>query len=245
MSESNPLKFHGSLGEYELVQTADGSSTVFSEAFEEACHSSHGAKKETRYIYVEGCDIVKNNATSIFEVGFGVGLGWQETIAVHDHFTFYSTELDEKLVLWAQQEFKLFDSLIKKENYYEGKKKNSTAIILIGDARKTIHEFSFHKLFDAIYQDAFSPKRCPSLWTVEWFEDLIKLSSDEVILSTYSASSGVKKALFNAGWIIEERMGFASKRSATRAFRKGDMDSQLIKKLENPKIFPKRDSDIT
>jgi tRNA U34 5-methylaminomethyl-2-thiouridine-forming methyltransferase MnmC len=244
MNESKPLKFIGSLGEYELIETADGSATVYSSAFQEACHSNHGAIKETNYIYVEGCEIIKNNVDTVFEVGFGVGTGWQETIAIHDRFTFYSTELDEKLIYWAQEKFNLFDSLEKKDNYLLGKKKNSKAIILLGDARKTIHEYKFHKPFDAIYQDAFSPKRCPSLWTVEWFEDLLKLSSEKVVLSTYSASSRVKKALFAAGWSIEEREGFASKRSATRAFRKLEMDDRLILKLQNPKISPMRDSDL-
>lgn len=244
MNDANPLKFHGSLGEYELIQTSDGSTTVFSQAFDEACHSNHGAQKETRYIYLDGCEILKNKVDTIFEVGFGIGIGWQETIAVHDNFTFYSTELDEKLVYWAQDHYKLFDSLEKVGDNLLGKKKNSKAIILIGDARKTIHEYKFHKPFGAIYQDAFSPKRCPELWTQEWFEDLIKLSSKDVILSTYSASSRVKKALFCAGWSVEERIGFASKRSATRAFRNLEMDDQLLKKLENTKITPMRDSDI-
>ena len=42
MDNSNPLKFNGSLGEYEIIETSDGSTTVFSGAFNEACHSSHG-----------------------------------------------------------------------------------------------------------------------------------------------------------------------------------------------------------
>jgi len=238
------LKFQGSLGEYKLQVTADGSPTAHSEAFNESCHSSHGAASETRYIYIEGCEIADKKPLCIFEVGFGLGTGWQETIKIHDNFIFYSTELDEKLVYWSQKQFNLFDSLTKKENLLIGKKKNSKAIILLGDARDTVKNFEFEYKFDAIYQDAFSPKRNPSLWTTEWFKTLLNLSSESVILSTYSASSRIKKSLFCAGWILEERRGFLGKRSSTRAFQKGEMTDQLLTKLSNPKITPLSDSEL-
>lgn len=242
--EVNLSKFRGSLGDYEVQETSDGSATVFSKFFNEACHSHHGAETETRYIYVDGCEVVSRKCKTIFEVGFGVGTGWAETIKVHDNFLFYSTELDEDLVYWAQENNKLFDSLEKEGDVLIGKKKNATCIILLGDARKTVSSYKFKDPFNAIYQDAFSPKRNPTLWTQEWFELLLKLSDKDAILSTYSASSRVKKALFVAGWKIEERKGFAAKRSSTRAFREGEIDAQLIEKISNPKIEPLTDSSI-
>lgn len=241
MADHTPKTFNGSLGNYQVIRTSDGSTTVFSSAFNEACHSGHGAEAETRYIYIDGCEIVERNTSCIFEVGFGIGTGWSETVKVHDNFIFYSTELDEELVLWSQDKFNHFDNLEKVDDHYIGHKKNAKAVILIGDARERINNFKFEKPFQAIYQDAFSPKRSPTLWTEEWFSHLLRLSDPEVILSTYSASSGVKKALYTAGWIIEERLGFASKRSSTRAFLKGEMSDQLISKLKNPKIQALRD----
>jgi len=76
---------------------------------------------------------------------------------------------------------------------------------------------------------------------VEWFEDLKKHSHPEVVLSTYSASSSIRKALMQAGWVVEERQGFAGKRSSTRAFLKGIMSEGLIRKLSSDKIKPVRD----
>lgn len=238
------MKFDGSLGEYEIIKTEDGSFSLFSKAFNEGCHSSHGAATETRYIYVDGCEVKDRKVNCIFEVGFATGLGFIETYKVLDEFLFYSTELDEKLVLWANEKNKIFDSFEKVDNTYVGIKGKARAIILIGDARETIKNYSFEKPFQAIYQDAFSPKRNPTLWTKEWFTDLKELSSEEVILSTYSASSRVKKALFSAGWIVEEREGFAFKRSSTRGFLKGEHEDQLLKKLQNPKVLPYSDSEI-
>ena len=238
----NTLKFEGTLGEYSVIETSDGSPTLYSSAFEEACHSNHGAETETQYIYIEGCEVPERKPKSIFEVGFGLGVGFRETYKSHGgEFIFYSTELDEKLILWSQENYKTFDSLEKVDNTYVGIKGNSKAVILLGDARKTILDYKFELPFEAIYQDAFSPKRNPTLWTEEWFKDLKNLSSKDVILSTYSASSRVKKSLFTAGWIVEERAGFASKRSATRAFRKGEIEDQLLEKLMNPKVEPLKD----
>ena len=238
------MKFDGSLGEYEVIETEDGSLSLFSKAFNEGCHSSHGAATETRYIYVDGCEVKDRKVKCIFEVGFATGLGFIETYKVLDEFLFYSTELDEKLVLWANEKNKIFDSFEKVGNTYVGIKGKARAVILIGDARETIKNYSFEKPFQAIYQDAFSPKRNPTLWTKEWFTDLKELSAEEVILSTYSASSRVKKALFSAGWIVEEREGFAFKRSSTRGFLKGEHEDQLLKKLQNPKVLPYSDSEI-
>jgi tRNA U34 5-methylaminomethyl-2-thiouridine-forming methyltransferase MnmC len=238
------LKFVGSLGEYKIIETEDGSLSLFSEAFNEGCHSSHGAATETRYIYVDGCEVKDRSVNCIFEVGFATGLGFIETAKVLDEFLFYSTELDEKLVIWANENNKIFDTFEKVGNNYIGTKGRAKAIILIGDARETIKNYSFDRPFQAIYQDAFSPKRNPTLWTKEWFTDLKELSSEEVILSTYSASSRVKKALFSAGWIVEEREGFAFKRSSTRGFLKGEHEDQLLKKLQNPKVLPYSDSEI-
>ncbi len=244
MIKGKALKFRGNLGEYELQITGDGSPTLHSEAFNESCHSNHGAASETRYIYVDGCEVLKRKPRCIFEVGFGLGTGWQESVKVHDDFIFYSTELDEKLVYWAQEQYKLFDKLVKENDVLIGTKKQAKAVILLGDARETVKSYKFERKFDAIYQDAFSPKRNPSLWTMEWFKTLLNLSSESVILSTYSASSRIKKSLFSAGWVLEEREGFMGKRSSTRAFRKGEMSDQLFKKLSNPKITPMSDSEL-
>ena len=51
------LILKGSLGNYHLVETEDQSQTLYSEAFGEACHSTHGARAETREIYLEGCHL--------------------------------------------------------------------------------------------------------------------------------------------------------------------------------------------
>ena len=64
--------------DYRFVETEDGTKTLFSERFGEACHSTTGAKSETLLHYIHGCEITekaKQNSLSILEVGFGLGVG--------------------------------------------------------------------------------------------------------------------------------------------------------------------------
>lgn len=234
------MEFIGKLGTYKLIETADGHPTLFSSHFNEACHSLDGAKAETLYNFIEGCKLEylcgKFKEINILEVGFGTGIGFKTTrdyFAKYfpDHtFNFTSLELDPSLVEWSNL------GLLKTEKGYIGQNLE----VLIGDARVTLSKLKF-KNFHAIFQDPFSPKKNPRLWALEWFSEIKKHCHIEAVLSTYSASSSIRKALMEAGWIVEERAGFSSKRSSTRAYLQGAMTEQLIKKLSSPKIKPVRD----
>jgi chorismate dehydratase len=85
--------------------------------------------------------------------------------------------------------------------------------------------------FHAIFQDAFSPNKNQTLWTVEWFHFLKKESYHNVALSTYSASVSIRKSLVVAGWIIENHKGYSLKRSMTTASLTGVIDDLLLDQL--------------
>ena len=76
-------QFNGKLGTYKVIETADGTPTLFSSHFDEACHSLHGAVAETLYNFIEGCDLdilaKKYSPLNILEVGFGTGTGFKLT----------------------------------------------------------------------------------------------------------------------------------------------------------------------
>lgn len=58
--------------------------------------------------------------------------------------------------------------------------------------------------FDIIYQDAFSPKKNPLLWTKEYFENIRDISSDDAVLTTYSTATPVRMALWENGFKLYE-----------------------------------------
>ena len=232
-------KFTGNLGDYIIIPTQDQSITLRSCYFDENCHSTAGAYQETLYNYVDGCQIVtkaqKQKAINILEVGFGAGIGLQATIECLNQLPFpvalkfYSLELDPALISWAQQhcQYQTFHypkpaqlQLCQRNGieFYHAKLNQSEISIILGDALQTLPLFlNTLPLFDAIYQDPFSPVKNPTLWSENWFRLLRQCSHPQTILSTYSCASAVKKALQAAGWKIEEVAGFATKKSSLRA----------------------------
>ena len=58
--------------------------------------------------------------------------------------------------------------------------------------------------FDIIWQDAFSPRKNPDLWSADWFDKLKKSASPDAHLFTYSVAGTVKEALTTSGWQYEK-----------------------------------------
>lgn len=261
--------FQGLIGKYQVIKTDDDSLTLFSEAFNEACHSTSGAREETLYNYIHGCELIEkaqnNQDLCVFEVGLGLGLGYQLTInslpeSYAGKITFITTEIDPGLITWCKANTPLKEDLCSFYPSYrdlqevpmgelitmQAEKNGHRLIVLIGNARVSVplaiqEDLLNEAKVDAIFQDPFSPKRNPTLWTVEWFELLKSFSKPEIILSTYSASSSIRKALIEAGFVLENRKGFGTKRTATRAFLKGETPLELTESLSRSPAPPFRD----
>lgn len=228
------------LKNYSKITTEDGSSTFFSEVYAEACHSTSGAKTETQTHYIKGCEVDKRAASSkqlnIFEVGFGVGIGFTESMNIckeHNCFlNFISTEIDPQLTEAVLIE--LGFKFQKNNDYFISKGEGYKLIILNGNARESIKNISniFSEKFNAIYQDAFSPKRNSILWTTQWFTDLKTIAASDCIMSTYSSSSSVRKSMMAAGWFLYHGVKFGPKRSSTRARLTGETELDIIERMK-------------
>jgi len=59
----------------QIINTKDGSQTLYIAEMDEQYHSTNGAITESNYVYIEkGYMFNKSKNTTIFEVGFGTGL---------------------------------------------------------------------------------------------------------------------------------------------------------------------------
>lgn len=226
---------------YKWVKTDDGSCTLHSEIFGEACHSTSGAKEETLLHYLDGCEVasrlLRYSPFQILEVGFGLGLGFLttlETLGTEHPWHFVSMEIDLDLVKWFLEENQHL-LIIKNAKWISpqlvsSKVDNLELTIIIGDARVELPRFLDGSMFEfhAIFQDAFSPKRNPTLWTVEWFTLLKQYSHSDCLLSTYSASSSIRKSLIESGWKVRKGHKFGPKRSSTRAALTGQSDEDIL-----------------
>ena len=104
--------------------------------------------------------------------------------------------------------------------HYRSKWENIELIILCGNATESINDlpqYLENKTFHAIFQDAFSPRKNPQLWTQQWFRTLHSFSHQECIMSTYCSSKGPREAMISAGWEIKARPGFGRKKHSTVA----------------------------
>ena len=228
-----------------MVKTEDGSYTLFSEKFQEACHSTSGARSETLLHYFHGCEVpskLEEGPIQILEVGFGLGIGFLATfdeiqkLGLRSKWSFLSVELDRDLLEWFRLQHAnhhFLKNLEWREDALVCADENCELTILAGNARQTLPLYlkEHLSLFDVIYQDAFSPKKNPILWTKEWFELLRTHSRPGVIMSTYSASSSIRKSMIEAGWKLYEGDRFGPKRSSTRARLLGETSEVIMDRL--------------
>ena len=249
------MDFEGKLGKYKIIETLDQTKTLWSEYFNEAFHNLFGAYEETLYNYISGCHIENQFQSSqsvhVLDVGCGLGIGLKAFIDQFQKYkspgrnhSYTSMELDEDLFLWSVQETFPNYTFLKIDHTYICQVDELVITIYIGDGRKTLPE-AFHKgflpQFTAIFQDAFSPKQNPALWTVEWFNDLLMMSSPEVYLSTYSSSVSVRKSMIAAGWKVMNIKGFGQKRTMTKARIMGESDQSVVLELSRSPALELRD----
>lgn len=70
----------------------------------------------------------------------------------------------------------------------------------IDDAR---HELLYDKnIYNFIFLDAFTPAKCPALWSLEFFKLLFEHLDENGMIMTYSNSAAVRNAFINAGFFV-------------------------------------------
>ncbi len=75
---------------------------------------------------------------------------------------------------------------------------------VISDARYFIK--NDNNVYNLIFLDAFSPNKCPCLWTYDFFKCLYERLDDNGMLLTYSTSASVRNAMVQAGFFIGNNM---------------------------------------
>jgi tRNA U34 5-methylaminomethyl-2-thiouridine-forming methyltransferase MnmC len=201
----------------------------------------------------------QKNVLCVLEVGFGYGLGYErtcyhlETLPDHQrpYLVYVALEKEPALIQWGKKHFKVHDGsgssypslcdILETPWGFRSQSPQGCLYVIIGDARKTLRSLpeivsisSFlkekHFQADCLYQDAFSPKKHPQLWSVEWFRELKTYCHEDVLLSTFSGANRVRKSLLEAGWFVYQGLQFGSKRSSTRAGLQAPSDMHILEK---------------
>ncbi len=196
--------------------TEDGSFTFFSDEFGETFHSKQGAKEEALQKFAIATNLAEQAQTGhlrLLDICYGLGYntaGALETIGLTNpacRVDLYGLELDQSvpqaaiappmIEIWSSPTQAMLSGLAYQQRYTT---EQLTATLLIGDARQTIQTL-IQKGFqaDAIFFDPFSPRRCPQLWTVEFFARVVRCLAPNGLLATYSRSASVRSAMQLAG----------------------------------------------
>lgn len=199
--------------------TDDGSFTFFSEEFGETFHSRQGAKAEAFFKFAQATDLaVKAKRDRVYLLDICYGLGYNTAAALETiwainpdcYVELCGLELDETvpraaivsafLDLWSQPVQSTLETIAVQHQHETPHLK---ARLILGDARQTIQHLD-HLTFraDAVFFDPFSPRRCPQLWTVEFFKQVALCLASDGKLATYSRSASVRSAMLSAGLAI-------------------------------------------
>ncbi|TAF05643.1 MAG: hypothetical protein EAZ77_13725 [Nostocales cyanobacterium] len=204
---------------FTLHLTKDGSFTFFSQEFNEAFHSHHGAKQESYLKFAfptQVQTVAKKGIVRILDVCYGLGYNtaaaleviWQEnpTCVVEVIGLELNPEIPKAAINqhifndWDDEYRNILTELAFKHHLQTNRLQ---AKLLIGDARKSIQEVRESGfLADAIFLDPFSPPQCPQLWTVEFIQKVALCLHENGLLATYSCAAAVRTALLAAGLVI-------------------------------------------
>ncbi|MEI7828381.1 MAG: tRNA (5-methylaminomethyl-2-thiouridine)(34)-methyltransferase MnmD [Prolixibacteraceae bacterium] len=215
----------------EIVETLDGSNTLYLEDIGEHYHSTFGAIQESMHIFIqEGFNQILSAEINILEIGFGTGLNCYLTLLANQkwnhHVRYYSIEkypLQESV--WAKLNYTdqfpdndpSFFTLIHKAPW------NCPAVIQKGfilqkmDIDLLETNYSTLPQIDLVYFDAFSPEKQPELWDLSVFQSLFAIMQESSILVTYCAKGSIRRMLQSVGFSVERIAGPPGKREILRA----------------------------
>lgn len=220
---------------FELLQTEDGSRTLFVPELNETYHSRKGALHEARHVFINnGLDQVmarKAEKISVLEVGFGTGLNallsflhlsgssvhlWYDGLEKHPLPAEVMYQMDYSNAIDNPQAKAVFSAMV------ETKWNESIEISSGHFLRKLhadLHQISFDRSYDLIYFDAFCFRAQEDMWSKKVFDTLYNHCNPQGILVTYASKGLVRRTLTESGFLVEKLPGPTGKREMLRAIK--------------------------
>jgi tRNA U34 5-methylaminomethyl-2-thiouridine-forming methyltransferase MnmC len=223
----------------QILDTEDGSCTLFNSEINETYHSIHGALSESNHVYIQAGlkkALEKKDHIHILEVGFGTGLNALLTIDFlkEDQSVLYSgiepfmLLSDELHAYYSRFDTKpnsldFIDSMCLASERAEPITSNFRMSLhnqKLQDVKlKEVLENNNSKGFDLVYYDAFAPSKQGEMWEFECFEKLNLTMNENSILVSYCAQGQFKRHLKALGWEVIPEPGPHGKREITVAYK--------------------------
>lgn len=216
------------------LRTSDGG-TPMSAEYGDVYHSADGAVAQARHVFLGGNGLPERwrdrRRFTIVETGFGLGLNFLETWRALDedprapqvlHFVSVEHRPLEREALasvlegWpghahrAQELVRLWPLPLAGFHRFTFAERRLVLTLLFGEAAGMLGQLEASA--DAVYLDGFSPARNPEAWSPAVCRELARLAADDCTIATWTVASSVRHALSEAGFELEKRAGFGSKR---------------------------------
>lgn len=222
--------------EIRIIDTADGSKSIYHRGLNETYHSTHGAITESQHVFIKhGVDYVRNlgqKEIRILEVGFGTGLNalLAQAFAVQhstirlDYTTLEPFPLSDVLIAQLDYHLLLQQQISKTDfqrlHYCEWGLRHEIAVnFLFTKHQLKLQQFEAAAEYDVIFYDAFAPSKQSEMWEKELIEKTVAMLSPNSILVTYCAKGQLKRDLAALGLKVETLSGPPGKKEMVRALK--------------------------
>jgi len=210
---------------------ADG--TPWSEAYGDVYHSADGGLAQARHVFLEGNGLPARwrgrRVFTVLETGFGLGLSflatrqaWRDDPQRCERLLFVSVEKhpleapDLDFVLKRYEELKSeelvarWPMLVPGMHRLEFEGGSVVLTLFFGDVADGLPQLSLAA--DAIFLDGFAPAKNPEMWDARLLRHLGRLAAPGATAATWSVAAPVRAALEGAGFAVEKRKGFGTKK---------------------------------
>ncbi|WP_448697983.1 tRNA (5-methylaminomethyl-2-thiouridine)(34)-methyltransferase MnmD [Mucilaginibacter sp. AW1-3] len=219
--------------ELTIVETADGSKTIYNPQVGENYHSRNGALQESEHVFLNAglkyfLSHNPGNSVSILEVGFGTGLNFLlsadwctgQNIGL-DYAGIEAYPLSEDMISQtgydAYVSAELWQAFTQQYPLSLSRSVQLNANVKLHTAPLPLLSFTSQQLFDVIYFDAFASANQPEMWNEEAISHTTSFLKPGGVFVTYAITGNLKRMVKSLGCTIEKVPGAAGKREMLRA----------------------------
>lgn len=212
------------------------------ERFDDVYHSADGGLRQARCVFIAGNGLPRRwqgkHSFTILETGFGLGLNflatvdaWRSDALRCERLNYVSVEkhplsqddLAKAQAAWpdlaphARDLRAQWPLLIRGFHRLALADERITLTLLFGDAAEMLAELDAQA--DAVYLDGFAPEKNPAMWSSAVAAEIARLATPGATLATWTVAGRVRACLSSAGFHVDKRPGFGSKREMLTGVR--------------------------
>lgn len=221
----------------QLIQTGDGSHSLYNPVLDETYHSHHGALQESQYVFIrKGLEawLAQQPGAKhlrVLEIGFGTGLN--ALLALQ-----WAVQKGISILFTTLEPYPVSLEMARQLNYAQLVQGEADFIRLHQAAWEQdvpLHpHFILHKIeqkletaalpenaADVVFFDAFAPSKQPELWELSLLDKTARSMAIGALLTTYCAKGQLKRDLKSVGLQVETLPGAPGKKEMVRGWKNG------------------------